>query len=99
MNKISYPKINKAKLMRSAASKEIDSKNTFLKKPSQINKKKVKIVSFLRLVVLLLVFSAIIFGAYLIIKTSYIFFLIACKKMFFLIPKIVNSQVSRNDPL
>lgn len=73
MNKISHPRINNPKLMRSTASKVVDNKNTFLKRSTQISKKKVKRVSFTRLLILILVASAIIFGAYLILKTSYIF--------------------------
>jgi beta-lactamase regulating signal transducer with metallopeptidase domain len=72
MNKITHPKINNPKLIRSRESKVVDSKNTFLKR-SQIKTKKVKRVSFLRLLILILVAAAIIFGAYLILKTSYLF--------------------------
>ena len=72
MNKITHPKINNPKLMRGTTSKGVDSKNIFLKKQSS-TKKKIKRVSFVRLVILLLVLSFIIFGTYLILKTSYIF--------------------------
>lgn len=72
MNKITYPKINNPKLIRSKESKVADSKNTFLKK-SQIKTKKVKRISFIRLLILILVAVAIIFGTYFILKTSYIF--------------------------
>lgn len=73
MNKINSSKINNGILIKSKESKVISSDNTLLKTPTQKTKKKNKRVSFVRLVILLLVLSAIIFGTYLILKTSYIF--------------------------
>lgn len=87
MNKINNPRLNKTK-----ESKIVDSKNAFLKK-SQIKTKKVKRVSFVRLLILILVASAIIFGTYFILKTSYLFVSEISKSA---VTKVVEIKEERN---